>query len=358
VIGRLFNTFAFVTWRPSSVRELVIVHGAWIAAFAAFAAVELVHDRSLVEVIRRRQHFWLAGGILAFGVAMAWAPAVLLLGVPLLLACWLAATADRMPLRLLAGLFAAGFLLALIPELIFIRDVFNDRMNTVFKLFYQAWLLLSIASAASIVYVISRVPRAYSAPVAGLAGLLVLATLPYTPLSAQDWSSDFAERDGLDGRAYIGRNSPGDLAAIEWVSEHAEPGDTIVEVPGCSYVNAAGAPLNRVSAFTGVPTPLGWYFHEYQWRRGESESIREELDARGVRANAILDGSIRASEAGTRFVVLGRQEMQGTPECDQTYPREDDPAGRLLAAGWQVAFESDSMTIFSLPDDPVLTGFH
>jgi uncharacterized membrane protein len=261
-----------------------------------------------------------------------------------------------MPVRLLAGLFAAGFLLALIPEFIYIRDVFGDRMNTVFKLFYQAWLLLSVASAAAIIYVITRVPRAYSLPAAGLAGLLVLATLPYTPLSAQDWSSDFAHRSGLDGRDYIGRSAPGDLAAIEWVEEHAEPGDTIVEVPGCSYVNAAGAPLNRVSAFTGVPTPLGWYFHEYQWRRGESTPIREELDARGVQANAILDGSIPAGETGTRFVILGRQEIHGTADCDQTYPREDDPAGRLFAAGWQVAFESDSMTIFSVPDDPVLTG--
>jgi hypothetical protein len=86
--------------------------------------------------------------------------------------------------------------------------------------------------------------------------------------------------------------------------------------------------------------------------------MRSELDARGVQANAILDGSIPAGEADARFVILGRQEIQGTSDCDQSYPREDDPAGRLRAAGWQVAFESASMTIFSLPDDPVLTGFH
>ena len=354
VIGRLFNTFAFVSWRPSSVRELLIVHGAWLIAFTAFAAVELARDRSLFAAIRRRQHFWIAGGIIAFGIAMAWAPAVLLLGIPLLLACWLAARGDGLSVRLLAGLFAAGFLLALIPEFVYIRDVFNDRMNTVFKLFYQAWLLLSLASAVALLHVVARVPRAFSAPAAGLAGLLVLATFPYTPLSAQDWTSNFALRQGLDGSAYIGRSASGDLAAIDWIATHAEQGDTIVEAPGCSYANAGGAPLSRVSTFTGVPTIIGWHGHESQWRRGEYPAIREVLDVRAAQANAILDGTTPAAEVDARFVILGRQETLGSTDCNLTYPREDDPVGRLQAAGWEIAFESGSTIVFSHPDDPVL----
>ena len=45
------------------------------------------------------------------------------------------------------ALSATAALLILGAELIFIQDQFNSRMNTVFKLYYQAWLFLSIAGA-------------------------------------------------------------------------------------------------------------------------------------------------------------------------------------------------------------------
>lgn len=354
LIGRVFNTFAIVTWRPSSVSELLTVHGAWLLAFAGFAAVELVRDRSPLDILRRRQQLWLAGGILTIGVAMAWVPALIVLGVPLALAGALASRSDRQPVRVVAGTFAVGFLLALIPEFIYIQDVFSDRMNTVFKLFYQAWLVLSVASAAALVYTVVSIPRMYRIPAFLAALVLVVMTLPYTPLSAQDWTDDFADRRGIDGRDYLARSSPDTLAAIEWVSNHAQTGDTIVETPGCSYANAHGAPLSRVSAFTGVPTLVGWHGHESQWRRGEDQSIYERLDQRVAQANAVLDGSIQAGDSDVRFVILGDQEIEGATNCDLAQPRSMNQADILRAAGWAIAFEAGTMTILAQPDDPIV----
>ena len=34
-------------------------------------------------------------------------------------------------------------------EIFYLRDVFNDRQNTLFKFYYQMWVLWSIASVAS-----------------------------------------------------------------------------------------------------------------------------------------------------------------------------------------------------------------
>ena len=56
------------------------------------------------------------------------------------------------PLLLLA---AAAFLLAG-AELYHLADFFGNRMNTVFKVYYQAWLLLGIVGAFGIYYSCSR----------------------------------------------------------------------------------------------------------------------------------------------------------------------------------------------------------
>ena len=44
-------------------------------------------------------------------------------------------------------LTVSGLLLVLAPEFVFLRDVFNARSNTIFKLYYQAWLLFGVAAA-------------------------------------------------------------------------------------------------------------------------------------------------------------------------------------------------------------------
>ena len=55
--------------------------------------------------------------------------------------------------RLFATLLAVlGLGLIIGAEFLFIRDFFNNRGNTVFKLYYQAWILLSAASAFAVYY--------------------------------------------------------------------------------------------------------------------------------------------------------------------------------------------------------------
>ncbi len=49
----------------------------------------------------------------------------------------------RSPTAFILLLILAAGLLVLAPEFFFLRDVFSDRMNTVFKFYYQAWLMLS-----------------------------------------------------------------------------------------------------------------------------------------------------------------------------------------------------------------------
>jgi len=68
---------------------------------------------------------------------------------------------DRAGAPAAATLFAlllvtVAMLLLLSVEFVFLRDVFGTRMNTVFKFYYQGWVLLSLSSAYGVWYVLSR----------------------------------------------------------------------------------------------------------------------------------------------------------------------------------------------------------
>lgn len=349
VVGALVNTLGVVYWRPSSTRELVIVHGLWIVCFAVFTAREFRRRPARLAWVRSNSYVVPVAALLLLGVSAGWAPALTLLGVPLTLAVWLVLRSHEVGSRTLAGVYTLGFTLVLIPEFFFLQDVFMDRMNTVFKLYFQGWLLLGMASGITLVDAVRAVRGWGGIALRGATAALVLAALTYTPLSAWDWTNGFDTRWGLDGSAYLARTAAGDSAGLEWIRQHAEDGDWLVEAPGCTYVVLEGAPMSRVSAFSGVPALIGWYGHEGQWRRGEERDIYGVLNARMITANAILDGDVGPTQDGPAFVVLGRQERYGAGRCDRVTERPVDVEERFLASGWIRGFTDGDIVIFVPP---------
>ena len=41
-------------------------------------------------------------------------------------------------------------------ELLFLKDTFNNRMNTIFKFYYEVWLLLAVAGAYAVAHISQR----------------------------------------------------------------------------------------------------------------------------------------------------------------------------------------------------------
>jgi hypothetical protein len=113
--------------------------------------------------------------------------------------------------------------------------------------------------------------------------------------------------------------------------------------------------MNRVSAFTGVPTVLGWRNHEGQWRRGVA-NIGPLMDYRSASANAWLNGTPPNSYdyPEPRFVIFGAQEMDGSATCELLQPRSPEVYERLALAGWQLAFESGDTRVYTRIGDPAL----
>jgi uncharacterized membrane protein len=199
-------------------------------------------------------------------------------------------------------LFATGALLTLAVEFVYLRDHFGYRMNTVFKFYFQAWVLWAIAGAYALTGFIRRAcPERCPEPVEGrsrrgrvgvviVAALLIVAGLVYPALAIPVRAREYGGPPTLDGAAYLAQTQPDDYAAIAWLNENVAGAPVILEAPGDRF--KAYVYESRVSAHTGLPTPLGWGGHEHQWRGDYDEPARREPDIEtiytSVDANEVL----------------------------------------------------------------------
>ncbi len=204
-----------------------------------------------------------------------------------------------------------ALLLTFGPEFVYLRDNFGTRMNTVFKFYYQGWVLLALMAAYAVAYLVrTRVLTAVRVPALVLIAVLTLTGLYYPVAASYSKAGRFARQPTLDGLAYLRQYNPGDYAAIAWLEQNAPDARVVLESSGSSY-DRDGA--GRVSMATGIPTLLGWDGHESQWRGkryGDMAAGRPEaLDAiyRSARANEL---EALLARWGIDYVVVGRIERE------------------------------------------------
>ena len=310
--------------------DLALLYGifAWLLA-AVFATRLLALRRPLRTLAWGAVAAIFAGSLLAIaGLAGAAALAALLaIAAGAMLSRSLAA-----PERFLWLLIAGGLTCVLVPELVYVRDEFDGselyRMNTVFKLGYQAWLLLAVAAACALPWATAHLPRrAWSAWAAGAAlALLLGAVYPYAGTYSR--KQGFALSPTLDGLGWLRDTAPGDPPAIDWLRDNTPGTAVVLEAVGDDY-SAFGH--GRISTFTGRAAVLGWPGHEVQWDhdpgdRGEDverlylttdvAEARELIDRYGV--DYVVFGPIERTTYGdaglAKWDELGEQvfDREGT----------------------------------------------
>ena len=221
----------------------------------------------------------------------------------------------------LAGLFAivALLLTAMVEVVAMAGDV--GRMNTVFKFYLQAWVLLSIAAAAGLA-VLAGAWRYGRRPQAALADFgrtvwavfacwLVAASATYPVLATwARWRDRLASGAGftLDGEAFmrtavhVESAVPFPLApdrdAIEWLR---------TSVAGTPVIAEAHLPEyhwgSRISVHTGLPTILGWQYHEMQQRA----LLPAAVVARRARD---VDDVYRTADVAAARTILARYHVE------------------------------------------------
>jgi YYY domain-containing protein len=229
---------------PSDPLEFLWVNGIFIAIFFAL----------LLPEIRKRP--WLLLLCLPFALAGYTAAAIAV--IPLV---YFLLKADRDFPDVLA---AFGLAILIACEVVYMKDNMGEtffRMNTVFKCYLPAWLMLGTAAAAMAGRWLSLRPGvpAISSRNAAILTVITVAVLFILPFSGTPLVSYGSEKT-LDGLAYLQDQHPGDAAAIAYL--RALPGDEII----VEAVKGDYSYYSRVSSFTGIPSIIGQPFHEFMWR--------------------------------------------------------------------------------------------
>lgn len=203
-------------------------------------------------------------------------------------------------------LFAVGGLLTLGVELFYVRDPFGRRLNSVFKFYYQTWTLWSIAGALALI-VLFETRQWFTRALGILASALVIAGMLWPAFAVPARTEFFARAPTLDGAQFLRDVLPDDAAIIEWLNRHVSGAPVIIEIGSIESFKPEG----RISAFTGLPTVLGWGRHQQQWR-GERDEVQRRkalvdqfyttLDWQEARA--ILH------EFNAQYVIVGNIEQE------------------------------------------------
>jgi len=231
-------------------------------------------------------------------------------------------------------LLLVGTLLTLFPEFFYLRDQFGTRMNTIFKFYFQAWMLWGIAAAFASVELLSGLKGIRRQLFGILWVVIVICGLAYPLVMLPNKTNNFnPDRWTLDGNAFLSVYNQDDYLAIQFMQD--KPLGVIAEAIGGSY----SPDFAKVSARTGMPTVLGWPGHEGQWRGGYTEVGSREPDIRQLYATSDwFEASTILDRYDIRYVYLGNTEK----ELYQT-------DGGLFFEHLAILYQNNSVTIFEVP---------
>ena len=216
-----------------------------------------------------------------------------------------------------------GLLLIMGPELLFVDDSFDtpsQRMNTVFKLYYQAWILLASAGGFALYFWVSSRPtlkgwgRALSTLWAVSAIALLSASLYYTAAAFVSKSQDSTQAVTLDGLAFVEESDPAEYAAIRYIKDNLPRDTAILEGVG-EWFNAG-----LISRSTGIPTVYNWPGHQLQWRGPSPEFVQREQDVATIYQTTDFEEARELlAEYDLEYVYIGPRERNkyGGPGLDK-----------------------------------------
>ncbi len=218
------------------------------------------------------------------------------------------------------GMALCAIGLILVPELIYVRDIYEEeyaRANTMFKLTYQAFVIFGICIAYIVVrFLFEKARTLWVVSVCGM--ICLVCTSGYIVTAVTSWfGTDLlpSNSQGIDCTAFLETDYPNDAGAIAWMNENISGSPVILEAYGDSYSD-----YERVSAMTGLPTVEGWYVHEWLWR-GDTAALnerREDIDTIYTTEDA-EEAKELLEKYNVKYLFVGSMERESYPELNDSF---------------------------------------
>ncbi|MGC8855893.1 MAG: DUF2298 domain-containing protein, partial [Anaerolineae bacterium] len=177
--------------------------------------------------------------------------------------------------RLVLFWVGTALLITIVVEVVVVRGDIG-RMNTVFKFYLQAWVLLAVSAAAAFGWLLPELPHwspRWRSFFQSGAGLLLGGALLFTVTATSDKIADRMAPDvplTLDSMTYMKyaqlwdgqtMDLSQDYRAIRWMQDHVQGSPVIVEANVSEYRWGT-----RYTIYTGLPGVVGWNWHQRQQR--------------------------------------------------------------------------------------------
>ncbi len=335
-----FNSGLDVSLWRTPVDRFIGIHGLFLFVIASFLLYQARATlRELFWSIRLRGFVstvpgmhWLrlcvAFGLLSavfFGAAGYWTVVLLIIFLTLAgMVAWriFASKDDERPFTIMPlVLLVMALFIGIGVDLVRVEGDIG-RMNTLFKYYLEIWVLLSIVSA----YMLWHLGASgFLRPNLGwrsgawmvVLAALIVSSLIYTALGSRARLSDrFTDGPStLDGTAYMAAAShqergqsielKWDLEAIEWLQDNVKGSPVVLEAHLEQYRWGA-----RIASYTGLPTVLGWPWHQTQQRMAYSSTVQERAgDVREMYETTDVGRALELlRQYRVKYVVVGDLE--------------------------------------------------
>jgi uncharacterized membrane protein len=294
--------------------------------------------------------------IVSFLVLLLLKVTVALVALPLcLLALFLIVTTNDDVKRLAYFMIGTGLLLTIVVELVYlVGDI--GRMNVVFKLYHQAWMLLTLPmglAAATLWRDLSQWRNRRQIAFQVIFTVLFFISLLFPVLATKDKITDRMDPtapQSLDGMKYMETSQftvngivmdlEQDYRAIQWMQENVIGSPVILEAQAYEYYWG-----NRYTIYTGLPGVVGWNYHQRQQRAVlRNNAVQERVDE----VNAFflsLDQEFIVDyldKYNVEYIIVGQQEQAFYPA--ETLVKFETYDGTL----WDQVYEEGETVIYKV----------
>ncbi len=225
------------------------------------------------------------------------------------------ASEDKQLNSFLLILFSFGLFLTIIPEFFYIKDIYpaHFRANTMFKLGYQAFTMMGIASIITF-YLLKNLKKFIIYHLLSIIFIVFLFfPLIYPFFSVPSYYGSLNRKIQLDGQAWLKESFSEDNEIVDYLNKNEKGQPVILEAQGDSYTD-----YERISAFTGLPTVAGWWVHEWLWR-GSSEAVGKRIPEviTLYESNNIDETKSLINKYDIKYVIISRLERQKYPKLNE-----------------------------------------